>query len=78
MLVYFRTGGFCNNPLFLIMNCIVVSQISAYTLCTWSICKYLVLPLVISYLTLDNAPDGPKHVRDITQQLVYSNLSVYS
>lgn len=42
------------------------------------ICKRLVLPLVVSYLILDNAPAGPKHVGDIIQQLVYPNCSVHS
>jgi len=38
----------------------------------------LVPPLVVSYLILDNAPAGPKHVRDIIQQLVYPSLRVHS
>jgi len=42
------------------------------------ICKLLVLLHVVSYLILDNAPAGPKHVGDIIQQLVYPILSVQS
>jgi len=60
------------------MDCIVVSQIHTCALLRCHICKLLIPPLVVSYLILDNAPAGPKHVGDIIQQLVYPSLRVHS
>jgi hypothetical protein len=77
-MVYFRTVSVDSNHLLLIMDCIVVSQIHTNTLLRSHVCKLLVPPLVVSYLILDNAPAGQKHVGDIVQQLVYPSLRVHS